>query len=319
MFKRVALAIILISVCSNNIYSMIVSTNNTRGLYINGSVHTYYHFGNYYDIEGFGSKDFVTGLTDFFGDVWAGFIQGWQEASLNVHLFYRMPLWNPEKILFEDTRFAYDLFSNSKLEFGIGDDLGITGNVASAYIEFVPINFLNLRFRIGSIYYNALPEYHGFYVFDSLEDDYSIDVFYEREGEKKAGYFFEIEPTLTFRLLMFSLVSSVKINYQDMFVEGIYYDRFTLFLRENKSFSYELNNYVLYSALSVNIGFNHGFTYVSGSSGHRLGVAASFFHSFSDVLSIFGEIHTGQYLFGYTHIKGETYLDMEIGLQFKFF
>ncbi len=319
MLKKIALIIIFVNICSTNIYSMIINTNNTRGLYFSGSGYVYYYpNNNHWEFEG-------SGIEEFFRDLFEGFTKGWKEASLNPSFFYRMPLWNPDKVLFADSYFAYDLFSNTKFEAGIVNNFGITGNVASAYIDFIPVNFFSIKARVGSIYYSTLVEYHGFYEFDTPDAEYSVDIFYDTEAQEKFGYFFEIEPTLSFDIgKFFSVIANLRINYQDMFVHDYYYDRFTSFIRKNKTFSFTLNNYLMYNASPVSIGFNHEFVYVGdfdelNQEGHKIGVATSFYHQFSDMLSLFLDVHIGQHISGYVYLDGDSYFELELGLSVKIF
>ncbi len=193
MFKKVILIIIFLGICSNIVYPIIIDTDNTKGLYINGSCYIYYRPANY--LENIESSWFST---EWFNDIGTAFSKGWNEVSLNANMFYRIPLWNPNKVLFADTTSEYNLFDKTKFEVGIEDRLGITGNVLSAYMNFVPINFFSFRVRGGMLYYSTLVEYHGFYAFDSADVEYNTDVFYNIQAETKTGYFFEIEPTLKF-------------------------------------------------------------------------------------------------------------------------
>ncbi len=114
-----------------------------------------------------------------------------------------------------------------------------------------------------------------------------------------------------------------------MFVDGFYYDEFTSLIRENKTFSFILNNYAMYYSAPVYVGINYEFVYAGNFDnineyGHKVGMAVFFQHYFSDTLSIFGDFYAGQYLnlpsnSGYGYLSKDGYFEFEVGVQFKIF
>lgn len=286
MYKRIILIIIFINTFSTSIYSMFDNTNNTKGFYFDTSL-----LGQHRPIEG-----------------------DWKSK-----LFYRMPLLDNGNSLFEST----------KLEIGLEGELGISGNSADIYVDIIPIDFFGIKVKTGWVSYNKQSlnssVNFGFYTFDDINLEYNDSVFYENQSENKNGYYIEIEPTFYIDVYIFTLISGIKITYQDMFTDDFYYDRFTYLLRKNKTISAILNNYFIFNISPVNIGLNYSLTYMgdfyedfSDNLSHKLGIAASYSHAFSDIFSLYSHMHLGQYL-KYNYLTTSIYFELTVGVQLKIF
>lgn len=274
--------IILINAYSAAVYSAINDTNNTKGFYFTGSL-----YGQYEPTD----------------------------TDVAARFFYRMPMLDID----------HTLFDNTKLEFGIEGGVGFSGDFANVYIDVTPIDFFRVKTKAGWISYRSLSfdfidEFNfGFYTFDKIDATYSKDVFSKMEGLNKNGYFVEIEPTFIVDILQFTLISSLNIMYQDMFVDNFYYDRFTYLLRENKTVSFVLNNYLMFNISPLDVGLNYTLIYVEGNKlAHKVGVAASFYRDFSDIIAVYGSAYCGQYI-SYNYLTSMTYIEGSIGLQVKIF
>ncbi len=305
MYKKIIVAIILINISPLFVYSMI-DTNNTRGFYFDTSL-----YGRYEPGDG-GNWSF----TDFRLD------NGhWANGGWFLSFFYRKPIREVDlEIVDLDSENGKSWFNNTKLEFGLSNALGIEGDTLEAYIEVVPVDFFSIKARIGGVLYSTWLNGLGFYTFESASADYNHSVFADTSAEEKIGYFVEVSPTFKLDIYRFSLIATLNVMYQDMFVDGFYYDRFTYFVRKNQSISLVLDSYLMFNISPVNVGVNYTLAYVGDYNdiGHRIGMSASFVHAFSQILSLYIDLNIGQY-FEYSYLTRDAYVEIALGIQLKIF
>ncbi len=228
-------------------------------------------------------------------------------VQMDTRLFFRIPLYKSDHILFKDSR----------IDIGIQNKASPAYDLAMFRLNIEPIAVFDITFAGGFFCaYNALG--YGLIGLSGYDDGFSdtdLEGLPQRNG---SGFYYFICPTFKIKFGRVIFMDSVTLNYWDVKNTDFFYERITISVIKGVDRTVEQECYLLYEVSErLKAGLLHYYLYVPGSKyfSHRINTAFIYNNAFRPFEDFYAVLIAGYYLKDPYY---KFYLALLAGINFHF-